>query len=192
MALVSCPDCDKQISDTAPTCLNCGRVMGGVATQAAPAVPPITISQVTAPTSAFACPKCGSEGTKKLSAIWREGLQVTDNVTKGVGLAGGGLGVGVARTSGTAQSVTSIASAPPEKRKYIALVLAALLFGMLGLAVLLSSVMGGLTIVAMAAGMIYVGKQRMDYNKNEFPGELHRWENSYRCGRCENVFALNS
>lgn len=27
MALIACPDCGKGISDTAPTCIGCGRVM---------------------------------------------------------------------------------------------------------------------------------------------------------------------
>ena len=27
MALVKCPDCDKEVSDSAPTCPNCGRPM---------------------------------------------------------------------------------------------------------------------------------------------------------------------
>ncbi len=27
MALITCPDCNKTISDTAPTCPQCGRVM---------------------------------------------------------------------------------------------------------------------------------------------------------------------
>ena len=34
MALIKCPDCGKEISDTAPTCVQCGRAM------ATPAAPP--------------------------------------------------------------------------------------------------------------------------------------------------------
>lgn len=28
MGLIQCPDCGKQISDSAPTCISCGRKMG--------------------------------------------------------------------------------------------------------------------------------------------------------------------
>jgi hypothetical protein len=44
MALIQCPDCGKEISDTAPTCINCGRVMRSPpAVQTAPA-PPVVVN----------------------------------------------------------------------------------------------------------------------------------------------------
>lgn len=43
MALVTCPDCGKQISSTATACPNCGRPM------------------------AIRCPKCGSDNVKVIS-----------------------------------------------------------------------------------------------------------------------------
>jgi hypothetical protein len=46
MSLVACPDCGKQISDTAPTCLACGRPMVGLSYLSQP---PTGITLVTQP-----------------------------------------------------------------------------------------------------------------------------------------------
>lgn len=45
MALITCPDCGKQISSSAPSCPNCGR--------------PINTK--------VRCPKCGSSNTKVIT-----------------------------------------------------------------------------------------------------------------------------
>lgn len=37
MALIECPDCGKQVSDAAATCIGCGRPLRGVAASPAPA-----------------------------------------------------------------------------------------------------------------------------------------------------------
>ncbi len=45
MALIKCPDCGREVSDSAPTCPNCGRRID----------------------TSVRCPKCGSTDTKVIS-----------------------------------------------------------------------------------------------------------------------------
>ena len=55
MALVTCPDCGKQISDAAAVCIGCGRPMRG---DRAPVVHEVSAA---VPRSGYACPRCGSD-----------------------------------------------------------------------------------------------------------------------------------
>lgn len=54
MALTKCPDCGKEISDTAPACPNCGR--------------PNAASPV-APQTGTQCPKCGKTVTPVVTSV---------------------------------------------------------------------------------------------------------------------------
>ena len=44
MALISCPDCGKEVSDTAPACIHCGRVMKSAPITQPTPVPPVVVN----------------------------------------------------------------------------------------------------------------------------------------------------
>jgi predicted RNA-binding Zn-ribbon protein involved in translation (DUF1610 family) len=144
----------------------------------------------TAAASLLNCPRCGSEHVRSLSLVYREGLAVVNTGTAGaaVGAASGRVAVGGAKTAGTQQSLASIGAAPPEKRSagggfgIMAFGLFLLLVGMeAGAAALLL----GLAAIAAGAVWVYAASQ---YNGNVFPGLHRRWESSYSCSRCAEVF----
>jgi hypothetical protein len=145
----------------------------------------------TAAASLLHCPQCGSEHVRRLSLIYREGLAVVNTGTAGVavGLGSDRVAVGGARTGGTQQSLASIGAAPPEKRPVggavamIAAGLVALLVGASGSAGVL---VFGLVLAALG-GMWAYGASH--YNSSVFPGLHRRWETSYSCTRCAEVFA---
>ena len=169
---------------------------GGQALAAAPpaAVPAVQQQGVpvmrvhTAAASLLHCPRCGSEHVRRLSLIYREGLALVNTGTTGVGMGGDGIAVGGARTGGTQQSLASLGAAPPEKRPMggaiamIAVGLVALLVGASGSA---GALVFGLVLAAVG-GMWAYGSSH--YNGQVFPALHRRWETSYSCTRCAEVF----
>ncbi len=64
MPLITCPDCEKQISDIAPSCIHCGRPMKDSAS-----VPKLNAALTLVP-----CPKCHSTDiTDNLAKVVQEG-----------------------------------------------------------------------------------------------------------------------
>lgn len=64
MPLINCPDCENKISDSAPTCIHCGRPMKEPA-----AAPKLNAALTLAP-----CPKCKSTNvTDRLAEVVQEG-----------------------------------------------------------------------------------------------------------------------
>jgi hypothetical protein len=167
-----------------------------VATAPAPAMPAapqggIPVMRVhTAAASLLHCPQCGSEHVRRLSLIFREGLAVVNTGTAGVAVGAGAdrIAVGGAKTSGTQQSLASIGAAPPEKRPMggaIAMVVAGLVALLVGASGSAGALVLGL-VLAAAGGMWAYGSS--SYNSNVFPGLHRRWETSYSCTRCAEVF----
>lgn len=170
------------------------------ATQApAPAHPPglpaapqdgVPVARVhTAAAALLHCPRCGSEHVRRLSLIYREGLAVVNTGTTGVGLGGDGIAVGGARTGGTQQSLASLGAAPPEKRPMsgpIVMIVAALVMLMVGASGSAGAVVLGLALAGLG-GMWAYGSSH--YNTEVFPALHRRWEASYSCTRCAEVFA---
>lgn len=170
---------------------------GGQALAAAPApaVPTATQQQGvpvmrvhTAAASLLHCPQCGSEHVRRLGLIYREGLAVVNTGTAGVGMGGDGMAVGGARTGGTQQSLASIGAAPPEKRPMgaaIAMIMAGLVALLVGASGSAGALVFGL-VLAAAGGMWAYGSSH--YNSTVFPALHRRWETSYSCTRCAEVF----
>ena len=144
----------------------------------------------TAAASLLNCPRCGSEHVRRLSLIYREGLAVVNTGTAGVavGMGTDRVAVGGAKTAGTQQSLASMGAAPPEKRPLggaIAMIAAgvvAVLFGASGSAAVL--VVG---LALAGAGCVWATRASQ-YNGNVVPGLRRRWETSYSCTRCAEVF----
>jgi DNA-directed RNA polymerase subunit RPC12/RpoP len=115
MPLVTCADCGKQISDAAPACIHCGRLMGGTS-RPPPEATPQPESQ--RDNTAFRCPKCGSEDVRRLSVVHASGLSTTQRSSSVVGLGVSddgelGLAGGVVSGGGTQETALARAAAPP-------------------------------------------------------------------------------
>lgn len=101
---------------------------------------------------------------------------------------GGRLGVGGAKTSTSGVSRSALAErvAPPAKKKYAALVVAAWLF------LTLSSVASGavLTLVALSIFMlcVYAIYSAVKYNRHVWPGQYKHWQETWICHKCGNIY----
>ncbi|HET6764950.1 MAG TPA: hypothetical protein VFH27_14800 [Longimicrobiaceae bacterium] len=199
MPLVVCPDCLKDISDAAPSCIHCGRPAGTVQVYA-PHAQIVAPPMMSAPApSALACPNCGSENTVKLSVLWRDGVQSVNTRTSGVGLAGGGLGVGTARTTGTAQTMSSVGAAPPAPPAGNGGLWFMALFGMAMAGAVAHSLLppepewlGTLAFVVVAGLLGYwwfpILSERDRRQAAEHRERVASWERTYRCNRCEHRY----
>jgi len=192
-----CPDCEQRHSDAAVACIHCGRPNHLAVAVASPPVstpsipPPLPPTQ---PRSRHACPNCDFEHTQKLAVIYRDGYQVVDTGTAGVGVGfGGGVAVGGARTHGRAQSLSSKGAAPPQPKSDGASSWCAIL-AIVGLVAIMG---GGLEAVpftvavwfgAGICGWISYGTR--EWNRDVFPALLERWKNTYRCGRCGHQYIV--
>lgn len=138
------------------------------------------------------CPKCSSSEARSLSLIHREGLTNTQGQTAGtsVGSLGGSLGVSTMRGTITAQSQTVLSkeAAPPEARAFFPWVLSAIVLGLFVLAQL--GDIGFWTVVAALLAVLSVlqAKRARAFNTQELPGLKARWDQSFMCNRCGQVF----
>ncbi len=147
--------------------------------------------------SDYVCPSCKSENIQRLAVIYEGGLSVVNTKTKGVGIGfgGGGIGVGVGRgkTEGTSQTAASKRAAPPPKKKLlkplglIFVVYMVLTFkAMADNNVTMSTTATILFFVAAISWIVYA----IRYNMSTWPVLMQKWENSYLCNRCNNIFTL--
>lgn len=161
---------------------------------------------------ALDCPKCGSASTQKLSAIFEAGTATiqTGSTHLGVGLSGDGLVpvLGSSSTSGVQQSELAKRAAPPAKKgigcgEIGAVLVAPPLLGLL--AVFLCFVVGwdsaadwvcpgvsGIMFVLLLTGLVLAGREAARYNATEWPPLQSKWERSWYCHRCAEVFVLDA
>jgi hypothetical protein len=157
--------------------------------------------------SSYNCPSCGSENTRKLSLINRDGI----SNSKGVAFAGND----VVRYRGNHQTASSRRASKPShpvtiltQRTNITIILSlvaiflglpfiagmfALLFFKLPLIRLPELLFNSLIPIALIIYIIYYRKQKkLEYDKYKeiYPTLLTNWENGYECQRCEKVFTL--
>lgn len=161
----------------------------------------------------YACPKCGSENTQKITAVAASGTTegTSKTTTVGGGVAGGGFGAGVASGTTTSQFQTELAKRFTEPSKKIESVI---FFGIVGLiiyaivmAIAAYFIIGfgqGLvgdflaTIAWLAFGVWY-GRRRIRkskaeransrrFNREEYPALLDMWKNGFYCHRCEHTY----
>lgn len=188
MPLVACPDCAREHSDAAASCPQCGRPNGAVAVMERPAIPVVPIAP--GPRSAHACPRCGSENARKLSLVFRDGMQLTQSATGGVIVGRGGVaGVG-AVSAGTAQSLSSASAAPPVQKKANGLLVAMLALGTFMVIACLGNGSPGWAFVGLLmtipGGMAIYNTGK--WNKEQFPGLYAHWDATFQCDRCENRY----
>lgn len=205
MPLISCPDCQRQVSDAAAACPQCGYPIAGHTLIAKAAQP---VSQAYAPVetddpakpATWVCPKCGTQGCfRTFEMLHREGTSVvnTKSGTTGIGVGGGALGIGFAstRTAGTSQSQLAGIVAPPEpdtsyKAKYVI----GLIVGIVAMIAFQSSpdLVAFALIIPIIAGIVWGTRARHEYEKNVWPGLVQRWRNSYMCTCCGATRIVNA
>jgi len=172
---------------------------------------PIVVPETRTPTpqAIYQCPKCHSEDIKSLRLVWEAGTAGT--TTAGIGMAGtlsrhGETGLGVLVSKSTQQSLLGQkASPPPMKPVGCASFLAIIgLMMLIGSCCVLSGSLGELRTVPdevqrLSAAAIPVGVVLLFvcvpfsiiaivYNSKEYPKHMRRWERSYLCNRCGNIF----
>ncbi len=160
----------------------------------------------------FDCPKCGSASTQKLSAIYEAGTATiqTGSTHLGVGLTGDGFVpvLGSSSTSGVQQSELAKRAAPPGKKgigcgEIGAVLVAPPLLGLL--AVFLCFVIGwdsaadwvcpgvsGIGFVLLLTGLVVAGREAARYNATEWPSLQSKWERSWYCHRCAQMFTVDA
>lgn len=134
------------------------------------------------------CPKCGSDNCQRLEVVYDGGTQQinTTSRTAGGGIARGGVGGGAAHTttSGTSQSTLASKAAPPMK-KGIGGFIVMIVIGIFML-------YGGWVLKLLGIGLIgyaiYLLKNTLDYNKNEFPEKYNFWKSQWMCHKCGDFF----
>lgn len=194
MALVECPDCHRQISDSAPSCVGCGRPSVGS--------PTLMQSETLAARSAIpskladlACPHCGSQQTAKVSMVYASGRSNVGLATLGTEFGGDG-GLNVAATSGRMVTELAASLAPPQPKKDltgVAAVAILLLFGLFAVMVGVSEARIGWIIALVGLGLAVFTVWTMQdsakaYNQTHYQPALEKWKRTYLCQRCATTF----
>ncbi len=145
------------------------------------------------------CTQCNSDNVTSLSVLFDQGTThvQTKSTSVGVGLgSNGSVGIGGATgtTHGTHQNVSAQKAAPPSPKNVA---------GWIGTTILAALPVLGIfegTLKGFISGLIFgvityfcIKKVRslIEYNKTEFPLEYARWQRSFSCMRCGNVFEFS-
>jgi hypothetical protein len=141
----------------------------------------------------LACPKCGASEVRKLSLIYDEGRSTirTQSQTVGAGFSGGGMGFGSASTSTTGQQQTALSkqAAPPARKMWLLWGAVAVVSGFMALGGLRHPGFGTLVLIAIVAWAARSAMRGREYNATVHPGLLERWQRSWMCNRCGDMFA---
>jgi DNA-directed RNA polymerase subunit RPC12/RpoP len=198
MPLVTCPDCGREVSDAASSCIGCGRPMEPVSS-----APKASARQDSPATPTWACPKCAGAEFKKFSLLYEENRSTSQSKTAGVGLGygGGGFGVGVGGARSQGVSMTDLAQrvSPPDKNAMTEQAnggpLAVLMILGAGAAFFVYQVWGiawgvGTFVALFFASAIAVGSVTGPEIEARYKSASRRWNRSYLCLRCgETVLA---
>ncbi len=186
MGLLQCPDCKRDISDSAATCIHCGRPMKSADTLRRPEQPIQPAPTVPGPQ----CLKCGSTNLKKYSLISEENRSTISLGTVGVSVSqGGGIGIGGAKTSGTQISDLARRVAPPNQKAFssvneVGIVVLALGFGALGYftfgigGAILAMIVGG-----VGSGIVLAIHEAPDV-RAQYAYAFDLWDRKFMCMQC--------
>ena len=138
------------------------------------------------------CPNCTSTDARSLSFIYREGLSFAETGWSHAAVSAVTAG-DAASTVGTVTTTRSLsalsrAAAPPRKRHVIAWLV---LSGVFGVYCLVSIPGPGIATIATASAAVLsacIARVARTFNRTTFPDRFRRWQRSFRCDRCGNVF----
>ena len=137
------------------------------------------------------CPECGSEDTQRLEVVFDQGVSHT--TTRGsVRKTFSVLPTAQVNTKSVSISRSARKAAPPISKS----IAGPLIVVGIGLLMVLSSIssistLWILTIIGLVAiaGGVQIFRKNQDFNKNEFPSIFEKWQQSWMCNKCGNIFA---
>lgn len=136
--------------------------------------------------SSYNCPHCGSENTRKLSLINRDGISKSDRR--------GFVGNQSVRVRGNHQTASSqMASAPIHPSTILTRDLTRSLIIVILLTIVVRIFLKALWILFLPIATLYfIMKTISKHNSysKDYPELFRRWNNGYECQRCEKVFTL--
>lgn len=165
--------------------------------------------------SRFRCPHCNSENTQKLSLIYENGIADTELYNTDIIFVDGKFGVGVGKSYGVSQTVTSQRAAPPERpslfiKVVICIILCYILvlsmkyffFGLMKifyykgilpsheLFMLANTCYEFIPKVIGGLAFFYLLFKWYETSSAEYDKEFYAWVSSYKCMRCGSVFRV--
>lgn len=147
------------------------------------------------------CPKCQSNNTQKITAVINSGTTHIEGSS-----SSGQIGDATQDFQGTHTSELAKKFPKPEKKSESALkgtVITSLVGGWIPAVMIVNLFMSkssgntqNVVFFLLFAATVFVihsaskksAAEHVAYNRNQYPKELHSWENGYYCHRCENVF----
>lgn len=137
------------------------------------------------------CTSCGAEDVQRLSMVYQAGTSVINTTTRGsttgVGVGRGGLGFGSASTrqttTGTQRTQLAERAAPPARRPAVLLVVLGIVLSLIG-----GAIGGPLLGLPVLAGFGFFAWQGFVHNSSAYPALRERWERSWLCHRCGDIF----
>jgi hypothetical protein len=144
----------------------------------------------------LACPKCTSGEVRKLSMIYNEGLSIINTRTQssaaGIGFSGGGVGFGSshgsAHTTGRQQTALSKQASPPAKKHTILWGGASVIMAIWTLTSFFPITFGSFILLGLTALGVRLTLKAWQFNRDEYPDMYAKWEQSFMCNRCGEVF----
>ena len=190
MQLVSCQSCGHQVAAAVKFCPECGqrRDLPVLSRESLSGALPIQArrTESTRPR----CPGCAGEQFRKLSLIYAAGVSHVSTTTGGVGLSlGGAIGLGRAVTEGSHVTELARQAAPPEPMSVTLMAGVTALVGLL-LGLGFGSVWAGLVLVVPVLFGGATAYWVMKYNREVFVPAYSRWERTFMCERCGEIFTL--
>jgi len=129
------------------------------------------------------CPKCSSAEVRSCAVVWREGTSDARGAIVGGSFGSAGFQPAAASTYQQSQTLLAQQCAPPKERGQWSIVWAMLLI-LWGLNFLRSTWILGIPMVLLGAYCVWLFIQARAYNRDELPGALRKWENTFVCSRC--------
>jgi len=152
----------------------------------------------------YACPACKSENIQRLSAVYESGISNVHTQSSGVATGHGVRVTATTNTTGTVQTSASRRAAPPTKRSIIRLIISiGAIFMLINgvFAIIIGTFLKNshnftelAAFISAAVFCIMIGaqwlKKATHYNKNIYPILMRKWNDSYLCNRCNNIFEI--
>lgn len=134
------------------------------------------------------CTKCGSDNTQRLEVVYEGGTQSINTISHSAGAGiGGGFGVGGVRTStsGTSRSTLAIKATPPQKKKFIWLIVMIIAGFMFLGGKDTGNIILGLVLIAVGGFATYTAIQ---FNSKKWPSLFQYWKDSWLCHKCGTIY----
>jgi transcription elongation factor Elf1 len=130
------------------------------------------------------CPKCSSNELRSCAVVWREGTTDARGAIVGGSFGSAGFQPAAASTYQQSQTLLAQQCAPPKKRGEWSIVWA-MFFVIGGFNFLVrSNWILGIPLMLLGTYCVWLFMQARTYNREELPGALRRWEDTFVCSRC--------